>query len=323
MGNELSPSRSLPVTSVDAGMFFDRETTVLGERYLQTFEPRLYYLRVPYRDQSGIPLFDTAPMTFSWGQLFRDNRYTGPDRQMDANQLTVAATTRFISEEDGRERLSASLGQIVYFDDSRVTLGNEAAVERGKSAWVAEASFAPSDRWTISAAYQWDPKLRGQDLASLRARYLVGDAGIVNLGYRYRRNTVYRPGIDPVEAKDLVEQADFSFLYPITPNWSVVGRYYYSLLERKELETIAGVQWESCCLAVRLIGRRYLRDRTGKLNDAIQLEVELKGLGSAGQKAERVLRRAILGYDRDDLYLVPPSSVNRSGTGGDASSTPD
>ncbi|HZX79483.1 MAG TPA: LPS assembly protein LptD, partial [Lysobacter sp.] len=68
---ELSPSRSLPITSIDAGMYFDRSTTVRGERYLQTFEPRLFYLRVPYRDQSGIPLFDTAPMTFSWGQLFR------------------------------------------------------------------------------------------------------------------------------------------------------------------------------------------------------------------------------------------------------------
>jgi LPS-assembly protein len=323
LGGDRSPSRSLPITTLDAGMFFDRETTVRGDRYLQTLEPRLFYLRVPYRDQSGIPLFDTGPMTFSWGQLFRDNRYTGPDRQTDANQLTIAATTRFISEDDGRERLSASVGQIRYFEDSRVTTPGEAPVAQGKSAWVAEVGFAPTDRWTINAAYQWDPKLRGQDLASLRARYLVGDSGVVNLGYRYRRNTAFRPGIDPEDAQDLVEQVDLSFVYPITANWSAVGRYYYSILDKKELETIAGVQWESCCLAVRLVGRRYLRDRTGELNNALQLEVELKGLGSAGQKAERVLRRAILGYDRDDLYLVPPSSVNRTGSGGDTSSIPD
>jgi LPS-assembly protein len=321
VGPELSPTRSLPITSIDAGMLFDRDTSFRGERYLQTLEPRLYYLRAPYRDQSGIPLFDTAPMTFSWGQLFRDNRYTGADRQTDANQLTIAATTRFISEEDGRERLSASLGQIHYFEASRVVAPGEIPVAEGKSAWVAEVGFAPTDRWTINAAYQWDPKLRGQNLASLRARYLVGDSGVINLGYRYRRNAGYRPGIDPPQARDLVEQADLSFLYPITPEWSVVGRYYYSILDRKELETIAGVQWESCCLAVRLVGRRYIRDRTGELNNSLQLEIELKGLGSAGQKAERVLRRAILGYDRDDLYLVPPSSVNRSGS--DASSPSD
>lgn len=318
-----SPSRSLPIASVDAGMYFDRAFAFRGEHYLQTLEPRLYYLRVPYRDQSDLPLFDTNPMTFSWGQLFRENRYTGPDRQMDANQLTIAATTRFISEADGRERLSASLGQILYFEDSRVVIpGVEAPVQEGKSAWVAEASFAPNDRWEVNAAYQWDPKLRGQNLASVRARYLVGDRGIVNFGYRQRRNPTYRPGVDAPDRRDLLEQVDFSFLYPFNENWSAVGRYYYSLLDHKPLETIAGVQWESCCLAVRVVGRRYLRNRSGDLNNSLQLEVELKGLGSAGQKSERVLRRAILGYDRDDLYLVPPSTVSTPGSD-DANPLPD
>src|SRR5690606_30948265 len=122
-------------------------------------------------------------------------------------------------------------------------------------------------------------------------RYLTGDDGVVNLNYRHRRN--------------LLEQVDFSFLYPITPSWSVVGRYYYSLLDHKPLETIAGVQWESCCLAVRVVARRYVRNREGELNSALQVELVLKGLGSAGQDTERTLRRAILGYYRDDLYLVP------------------
>ena len=294
-GGDATPSRSLPITTVDAGLFFDRQTQIRGESYLHTLEPRIYYLRVPFRDQSGLPLFDTSPMTFSWGQLFRDNRYTGPDRQIDANQLTTALTTRLISEDDGRERLSASIGQIQFFEDSRVVVPGETPSESGKSAWVADIGISPSDRWAINAAYQWDPKFRREDLASIRARYLIGDYGVVNLGYRYRR--------------DLVEQVDFSFLYPLNQNWSLVGRYYYSLEEDKLLEGIAGVQWESCCLAVRLITRRYVRERNGELDDSLRLEFELKGLGSAGQKSEDILRRAILGFDRDDLYLVPPSSV--------------
>ncbi|HEV8695359.1 MAG TPA: LPS assembly protein LptD [Lysobacter sp.] len=306
-----TPSRSLPIGSVDAGLYFDREATIRGDRYLHTLEPRLFYLNTPYRDQSDLPAFDTQALTFSWGQLFRDNRYTGPDRQADANQLTAALTTRLIGEDDGRERLSVSLGQIKYFDDSRVVLPNEVPVERGKSAWVAETTIAPSDRWNISASYQWDPKYRGTDLASLRARYLIGDAGIVNIGYRYRRNAI--------SDKDLLKQADFSFLYPINPNWSVVGRYYYSILDQKPLEELAGVQWESCCLAVRVLGRRYLRNRTGDLNSSFQIEFELKGLGSAGQDTRHILRRAILGYDRDDLYLVPPSSVDHT----DSDTVPD
>ena len=295
-----APSRGVPITSLDAGMYFDRDTTIRGDRFLHTLEPRIYYLNVPYRNQNDIPLFDTLPTTFSWGQLFRDNRYTGADRQTDANQLTAAVTTRLISADDGRERLTASVGQIQYFDDSRVVAPGEVAVDRGKSAWVADVSVMPSDRWTINGTYQWDPKARQEDLASIRARYLFGDAGVVNLGYRYRR--------------DLLEQADLSFVYPINENWSLVGRYYYALDDKKLLESIAGVQWESCCLAVRVVARRYLRSRDGDLNDSLQVEFELKGLGSAGQNAKRVLRRSILGYDRDDLYLVPPSSVTRRQT---------
>jgi LPS-assembly protein len=202
-------------------------------------------------------------------------------------------------------------------------LPGETPVSEGESAWIADLSVVPNDRWAINLAYQWDPKRRGQDLASLRTRYLVGDTGVVNFGYRYRRNAGFRPLIDKPESEDLLEQVDFSFLYPINSNWSLVGRYYYSLIDNKELETIAGVQWESCCLAVRVIGRRYLRNRTAELDNSLKVEFELKGLGSAGQNTERVLRRAILGYDRDDLYLVPPSSVQRPSTPGTADPTSD
>lgn len=322
--SDKTPTRSLPIASLDAGLYFDRNTEFRGSPYLHTLEPRIYYLNAPYRNQDDFPVFDTSTMTFSWGQLFRDNRYTGADRQTDANQLTAALTTRFINEEDGRERLAASIGQIQYFEDSRVTLPGETPIEQGKSAWVADASVMPNDRWTLGATYMWNPKYRGEDMTSFRARYLVGDRGIVNLGYRYRRNAAFREGIDPPENRDLLEQADFSFLFPINETWSVVGRYYYSILDRKELETLAGVQWESCCLAARLVGRRFLRTRDGELDTRIMFEFELKGLGSAGQNTERALRRGILGYDRDDLYLVPPSSAERLNTRGRVDeSTPD
>ena len=294
-GGDTSPTRSLPIASLDAGVYFDRDTRIGGENYLHTLEPRIFYLNAPYRDQSALPLFDTRPFTFSWGQLFRDNRYSGADRQTDANQLTVALSTRLIRQADGREKLSASIGQIRYFEDSRVLAPGETPVEKGKSAWVADANYMINDRWNLGASYQWDPKFRREDLASIRARYLWPDDGVVNIGYRYRR--------------DLLEQADFSFLYPINSTWSVVGRYYHSLQDDKLLEAIAGVQWDSCCFAVRALARRYVRNREGELDNSIQVEFVLKGLGSAGQDTERTLRRAILGYHRDDLYLVPPSNT--------------
>ena len=290
-----SPSRGQAIFSVDGGLFFDRETRVKGKDYLQTIEPRIFYLRVPYADQSDMPLFDTQPLTFSWGQLFRDNRYSGADRQADANQFTVAVSSRMIRQSDGRERFSASLGQIHYLDASRVFLPGEPITRKGRSAWVADANYAPTDRWTFGASYQWDPKFNRTDLASVRARYLLPDQGVANLAYRYRRNAL--------------EQVDLSFLYPINDSWSAVGRYYYSLFDNKALETVAGVQWDSCCVAVRVVARRYVHNRAGDLSNALMFEIELKGLGSAGQDTQRVLRRSVLGYNRDDLYLVPPQSA--------------
>ena len=125
-----SPSRSLPIGSIDAGVYFDRSFQFRGERFLQTLEPRVFYLRVPYENQDDLPLFDTNLMSFSWGQLFRDNRYTGADRQADANQITTALTTRFISEDDGRERLSASLGQIHYLAERPRSIDGSPAYRR-------------------------------------------------------------------------------------------------------------------------------------------------------------------------------------------------
>ncbi|MFT4256403.1 MAG: LPS assembly protein LptD [Pseudoxanthomonas sp.] len=307
LGGDTSPSRSLPIGSLDAGLYFDRDTEIKGQRYLHTLEPRLFYLYAPYRNQDDLPIFDTRAFTFSWGQLFRDNRYTSADRQADANQLTLALTSRLLRQSDGHERLALSVGQIRYFDDSLVSLSSsEASIEQGKSAWVADASYAPTDRWTIGTSYQWNPKYRREDLTSVRARYLFPNDGVVNLAYRYRRNAN--------TGDDQLKQADFSFLYPVSPTWSVVGRYYYSLLDTASsdptlLEALAGVQWDSCCLAVRVLARRYVRNRAGEMNSSLGVEFVLKGLGSAGRNTERILRRAILGYYRDDLYLVPPSNV--------------
>ena len=303
LGGSTSPSRSLPIASFDAGMYFDRDTTVRGRGFIQTLEPRIYYLYAPYRDQNDLPVFDTRAMTFSWGSLFRDNSFSGADRQANANQMTVALSSRFLRQSDGFEKLAVNLGQIRYFDPPQVSIGTTPPPERDQSRWVADATYAINDRWSMNGSYQWDPVDNRQYLASFNARYLAGDSGVVNMGYRYRR--------------DVLEQADVSFLYPINAAWSVIGRYYYSFYRNQAtgdepglLEGIAGVQWDSCCLAVRVVGRRYVSNRTGDMNTAIQFEVELKGLGSAGADTRSRLRRAILGYDRDDLYLIPPASVS-------------
>ena len=283
-GGNTSPTRGTPIFDVDAGAYFDRDTTWFGHGFVNTLEPRLYYLRVPYRDQSDIPVFDTQQFTFGYAQLFRTNSFTGADRQSDANQLTAAVTTRLLDASDGRDWLTASFGQIRYFDPPRVQLPGVPFVNRSSSAYVVDADLNLNDRWTIGGSYQYDPQLHRTELGSLRGQYRFGQGGVLNAAYRYR------PG--------QLEQTDLSFVYPIDANWRLLGRWAYSLQDSTTLEALGGVEWQDCCMAVRVIGRDYIRNQLGQKNFALFVEVELKGLGSLGRNSSDILDRDILGYTR-------------------------
>lgn len=236
---------------------------------------------MPYRNQDKLPLFDAQLLSFDFPQLFSTNRYTGADRQMDANNLTAAVTTRLLESATGAERLSASLGQIRYYDDQRVQLYG-APTRYSGSDYVAELDVHLNDRWRLRVADQWDPNNDRTDLSAISVqRKFLGD-GVLNLSYRYRR--------------DFLEQTDISALVPLNDKWRLIGRWNYSLRDRKPLETLFGVERDSCCVVWRLLARHYLRDASGEANDALYFEMELKGLGAIGQKTGDFLRRGILGY---------------------------
>lgn len=286
-----SPSRTTPVLSLDSGLVFERNASLFGNRALQTLEPRLYYLNVPYRNQDQIPIFDTQELGFSWGQLFRPNRFSGADRQADANQATLALSTRFFEEDSGRERLSASLGQIRYFEAQRVQMPGAEIVDRAGSAFVADLDLQLDDRWSVAVSQQWDPSRELSDLSTLRSQYRFGGAGVVNFAYRFRRDA-------RIATRDRVtlEQFDASALIPLNERWRLVGRWNYSLLDDTTLEAFAGVEWENCCLATRVLARRYIRNFEGEANTSLYVELELKGLSTLGRKSGELLERAILGY---------------------------
>jgi len=276
------PSRNVPIASLDAGLLFERETRLFGSDYVQTLEPRLYYLRVPYREQAGLPIFDTQPLSFSWPGLFRQNRYTGADRQADADQATLAITTRLLDADDGRERLSASLGRIHYFETPRVVIPGERLPANDGSAYVGELDWRVSDAWSVSVAQQWNPGAYGTDLSAVRSQWRFSERGVMNASYRFRR--------------DLIEQTDISFSAPINANWRAVGRWAWSLRDRRTQEALGGLEWRSCCMAVRMLARDYVRDLNGDRNLGFYLEIELNGIGSFGRDSERLLSDAILGY---------------------------
>ncbi len=294
---DTSPSRSTPIFSLDAGLIFERPLTLFGTNLTQTLEPRLYYLRVPYRDQSGLPIFDTQLPTFDFPSLFRSNSFVGADRQSNANDLTVALTSRLIDAGSGDELLSASLGQIHYFDPQRVQLPGVPEVDFSGSDYVGELNLRLNDNWALKWDQQYNPNsrildpqtqmlvenLHHTDLSAISVEHRFGAEGTINFSYRFRRG--------------LLEQVDTSALLPLNANWSLVGRYYYSLLHSQLLEAFAGAQYDSCCVALRVLVRRYI-NVIGQVrpNNGLYFEIEFKGLGNTGSRTENFLRRAILGY---------------------------
>nr|WP_282452875.1 LPS assembly protein LptD [Lysobacter sp. CAU 1642] len=279
-----SPSRALPISSFDAALNFERSTRLFGESMLQTLQPRLYYLHVPFENQDDLPLFDTQPLTFGWDQLFRSNAFSGADRQTDANQVTLALSSRWFEQDSGRERLGLAIGQIRYLDPPRVGLERTLPPRRSESAYVAMADVAITRSLSLGIGQQWDPEIDRTTVSGARLQWRGERGALGNLGYRYRRAEL--------------EQVDASFALPLGEAWRWIGRWNYSLRDEGTLEAFAGIEWQSCCVAVRVLGRHYVRNRESDKNNALYVELELKGLASFGRNTGQFLERAILGYSR-------------------------
>ncbi len=254
---------------------------LFGHSYTQTLEPRAYYLYVPYRNQNNLPIFDTAPLTFDWWSLFSSNQYTGADRQVNANNLTLALSTRLI-DSSGIERFSAGIGQIRYFTPQRVQLPGYPVTYESGSAYVGMLSLGLSRNWSLQWTQQYDPSQHRTTVSTIAIQRRLDDDGVLNLAYRYRNG--------------LLDQYDVSTLWPVDGSWSLVGRWDYSVRDHRTLEAFGGVEWDSCCVSVRGVVRRYVRDYQGNMANAIMLEVVFKGIGGLGSRTGSFLSHAILGY---------------------------
>jgi len=279
--SDAHPDRALPIVQLDSGLVFDRQIKLFGQSYTQTLEPRAYYLYVPYRNQNNLPIFDTQPLTFDYWTLFSSNQYTGADRQINANNLTLTLTSRLI-DTSGVARLSASIGQIRYFTAQRVQLPRRTIVDQAGSNYVGILNLTLSPGWRLTLAQQYDPLTHRTTVSSVNLQARIGSDGVLNMAYRYRHR--------------LLDQYDISTYWPVRPGWGLVGRWNYSVRDQKTLEAFAGLQWDNCCMAIRAVMRHYVRDFQGHTTNAIMFEVEFKGIGSIGQKSGTFLERAILGY---------------------------
>lgn len=299
-GATSSPDRGIFSASLDSGLIFERNLNLFNQDLLQTLEPRLFYLYNEYEDQSDIPLFDTSDLTFSFNQLFRDDRFSGKDRVGDANQLTLAVTSR-IYDAKGQEKARASIGQIQYFEDRRVTLFNvPGTVERQSGSAVAgELGLQLADNWRASSYMEWNTSTNELDVANLQFQYQSEAKQLFNVGYRYRdmANLFTPGGLDRT-----IDQSDVSGTWPVSEEWALIGRWNYDHANKRNLETIAGVEYTNCCYTVRVIARQWIDndalfygledDNTGAF-----IQFELKGLGSLlGGNVRGILNNGISGY---------------------------
>lgn len=308
-----SISRVVPILSVDAGMTFERETTLFGKPRIQTLEPRIYYLRIPHRDQTDIPLYDTSISQFNFGTAFSENRYVGGwDRINDANLLALGVTSRWLDEETGNERMALQLAQRFYFDEQKVSLSNsERLRKKSKSEFLANLSVGLTDTLNTETGVQFDTyeKKIAQTYASIR--WFPKRLTSVSMTYRYQRDPFYltdlsgntlfdskgKPRPIPYQLPGK-ESLSIAAQWPLSDQLYAVGRYDYSLREKRSTQSILGLEYKGdCCWTGRLVMQRYAVTQE-KSNSAIFLQVELNGLGAVGSDPMELLRDSIPGYQQ-------------------------
>jgi LPS-assembly protein len=280
-----SDVRSLPTASVDSGMTFERDTTVFGRAFSQTLEPRLYYVYIPFRDQDDLPLFDTFVRDFNLSELFSENRFSGPDRINDANQITLAATTRLLEPKTGTEWIRATLGQRYYFEEQRVTLPppDDQSVSGGRSDLLALVSGNVARGWAVDWGLQYDVEQSHARKFDLGVRYQPQLGKVLNFGYRYTRDTL--------------EQVDFSTQWPLARRWVALARVNYSIQDNSLLEGLLGLEYNAGCWTARVVAHRFVTT-TEEYSSSIFFQLELHGLSRLGTNPLELLRSNIVGYSR-------------------------
>lgn len=291
-------SRSLPILSLDAGIFLEKEISFDklfgGGDYIQTIEPRLFYLYVPYRSQSHIPIFDTSEITSSYYNLFNYNDFYGADRQSNANQLTTAFTTRIFDEATGAEKLTLSMGQTQYFTNPRITYGDDLNNNHDKirrSAFFAQTNIEVLPDLHVGSSIEWSPTTNETTRATFDINYRPDERKMFNIGYRYNR------GFTLLDNDTKIDQIDASFFWQLNNRWAVAGRYNYAFSESKMIDSQIGVEYGDCCVTTRVAARYYRNNiYDSKKQWRIYLEFDLSGMGNVGQNTEKLWEQSIAGF---------------------------
>ena len=279
-------SRTLPISSIDAGLFFERSLRT-NTNLIQTLEPRIMYLYAPYRDQSNVPIFDTIEPDMNIIQLFQKNRFLGIDRIADSNQINLGFSSKISNKRTGNELISATLGKAFYLENQKVSLPGTYNNIDSSSDYIAEVRLALINNLNFNFSHQWNDDQTGVARSQAKLQYRPSEDKLFNIGYRFR--------------EDLLEQGNISWSFPLSETWNFLGHYNYSLRDKRTLEQFYGIEYESCCWGIRLVYRDYVSTRDGQEDSSIGIQFILKGMTSIGTNANKLLERGILGYSSDSI----------------------
>jgi LPS-assembly protein len=278
----------MPILSVDSGLIFEREIDWFGRASQQTLEPRAYYAYIPYRNQNQLPNFDSALADLNYSQFFTENIYSGYDRIVNANQLTLALATRVLDDVTGAERLRAAIGQRYYFSDQKVTLPGESPRSSNETDLLAALSAQLGAHWAVDLAVQYSAEESAVSRATAGMRWQPRRASVLSAYYRYQQSDTPGAGTD---------QIDVAVQWPLSDRWYGVGRYNYSFESRKPVEMIAGLEYKQDCWLLRFAFQRF-QTTTASSTTNFFVQLELAGLTSVGTNALTQLQRNIPGYQR-------------------------
>ncbi|AYL69285.1 LPS assembly protein LptD [Citrobacter freundii] len=306
---EESVNRVMPQFKVDGKLVFERDMEMLAPGYTQTLEPRAQYLYVPYRNQSNIFNYDSSLLQADYSGLFRDRTYGGLDRIASANQVTTGVTSR-VYDDAAVERFNISVGQIYYFTESRTGDDNikwENDDKTGSLVWAGDTYWRISDRWGLRSGIQYDTRLDSVATSSSSIEYRRDENRMLQLNYRYASSEYIQATLPSYystaeQYKNGISQVGAVASLPIADRWSIVGAYYFDTNVNKAADSMLGLQYNSCCYAIRFGYERKLNgwDNTQKhaiYDNTIGFNIELRGLSSNyGLGTNQMLRSNILPY---------------------------
>ncbi|WP_041744915.1 LPS-assembly protein LptD [Paraburkholderia phenoliruptrix] len=293
-------TESIPTLTFDTGLIFDRSVRLFGEDYIQTLEPRLYYVYTPYRNQASAPLFDTAESDFGLAEIFTPNTFVGNDRIADANRLTAAITTRFINPATGDERARFVIAQQYYFQDQRVTLlPNQTSTQATHSDLIVGASLKLGAGFASETAFQYNADNNQLVKTSVGFGFSPATGKVLNVAYRYTRaNTT----LD----NEPINQVLVSGQWPLSHRVFGVGRFNYDLGGHRIVDGLVGLQYDADCWTLGAGIQRYANglNTSGQHQSSTRFLAQLtfKGLSSVDNGLIAAFRSSVAGY----TPLPPP-----------------